>query len=104
MIDALSVVDACLRAVMIYRPKFWALENPVGKLTRFLGKPKLYFDPCDYGDPYTKKTGLWGEFNVPIRKPVAASYGSMMHTDIRNQAERSKTPLGFAKAFFEANK
>ena len=29
---ALSVVDACLRAVTIYRPSFWCLENPIGKL------------------------------------------------------------------------
>jgi site-specific DNA-cytosine methylase len=29
---ALSLVDACLRAVVIYRPSWWALENPVGIL------------------------------------------------------------------------
>lgn len=104
MIEALSVVDACLRAVVIYKPKFWALENPVGKLSRYLGKPSFYFDPCDFGDPYTKRTALWGSFNVPRYNPVAASQGSLMHTGIRNQADRSVTPLGFAKAFFEANK
>lgn len=103
MIDALSIVDACLRAVLIYRPKFWALENPVGKLVRYLGKPVMYFDPYEYGDPYTKRTCLWGEFNPPKKRPVVASEGSKMHTDVRDQRDRSLTPLGFSKAFFEAN-
>src|SRR5205814_2370751 len=35
----LSIVDACLRAVVVYKPVFWALENPVGKLKRYLGEP-----------------------------------------------------------------
>lgn len=58
--EGLSVVDACLRIIYQAKPKFWALENPVGRLTHYLGKPKLIFNPCDYGDPYTKKTCLWG--------------------------------------------
>lgn len=65
MLEALSVVDACCRAVAIYSPEWWALENPVGKLRRWLGPPTLRFDPCDYGDPYTKRTLLWGSFNLP---------------------------------------
>jgi hypothetical protein len=59
-IDALGIVDACLRAVVIYQPVWWALENPVGRLTQWLGPPQMYFDPCDYGDPYTKRTALCG--------------------------------------------
>lgn len=69
-LEALALVDACLRAVAIYRPKFWALENPVGRLRKFLGPPRLIFNPCDYGDAYTKKTLLWGEFNLPERNAV----------------------------------
>ncbi|MCK4817511.1 hypothetical protein KA005_17205, partial [bacterium] len=63
--EALSIVDACMRVIKISDPVFWALENPVGRLVHYLGKPKMYFDPCDYGDPYTKKTCLWGKFNEP---------------------------------------
>jgi hypothetical protein len=59
MLEGLSVMDACLRAVTIYEPEWWALENPVVKMRRYLGDPTLIFDPCDYGDPYTKKTLLW---------------------------------------------
>jgi hypothetical protein len=53
--------------------KFWALENPVGFLRQFLGKPAMTFNPCDFGDPYTKKTDLWGYFNEPKKKPVTLS-------------------------------
>jgi hypothetical protein len=100
------VVDACLRAVAIYRPAWWALENPVGKLRRWLGPPRLYFDPCDYGDPYTKRTCLWGNFNAPYKRPIEATEGSKMHllppSDDRAML-RSVTPAGFARAFFEVN-
>lgn len=104
--DALSVVDACLRLVVACRPKFWALENPIGKLNRYLGAPRFLFNPCDYGDPYTKRTQLWGEFNVPRFSLVYPSEGSKMHRlpdSKQRQALRSITPAGFARAFYEAN-
>ena len=111
-LEALALVDACLRAVAIYKPAFWALENPVGRLRRYLGPPTLIFNPCDYGDAYTKKTCLWGEFNAPAKNPVepvrVCSQGSWVQKlggkSERTKELRSTTPLGFAKAFFEANK
>ena len=57
LLEALSIVDACLRIIWRCYPVFWSLENPVGRLSKYLGKPVLYFNPCDYGDPWTKKTG-----------------------------------------------
>ena len=54
MLEALSVVDACVRLAFACQPVWWALENPVGTLARYLGKPKFYFNPCDFGDPWTK--------------------------------------------------
>lgn len=106
MVEALSVVDACLRAVVVYEPEWWALENPVGKLSRYLGQAKHYFDPCDYGDAYTKRTGLWGKFNLPKLNPVEPVKKSPIHwmpPGRERAAKRSVTPAGFAKAFFEAN-
>ena len=50
--------------------KFWALENPRGFLKYFLGNPPLEFNPYDYGDPYKKRTHLWGYFNAPTKAPV----------------------------------
>lgn len=104
LLDSLALVDACLRQVAIHKPKFWALENPVGRISAYLGSPTLWFQPCDYGDPYTKKTGLWGMFNNPKKNPVEPTLGSAIHkmwSSMKN--ERSRTPDGFSKAFFEAN-
>lgn len=47
--------------------KFWSLENPFGLLRQFLGHPVMTFQPYDFGDPYQKKTCLWGYFNKPIK-------------------------------------
>ena len=103
----LDIVIACLTIISDSNPVFWALENPVGRLVRYLGKPRIYFNPCDYGDPYTKKTCLWGKFNIPKKTPVAAIEGSKIHLvppSEERQKLRSITPSGFAKAFYLANK
>ncbi len=103
---ALSVVDACLRAVAIYSPSWWALENPRGRLTRYLGRPAYSFDPCDFGDPYTKRTNLWGQFTEPTKTPVPAA-GSLIDIpgckSSGSKRQRAATPMGFARAFFRAN-
>lgn len=109
VIEGLSVVDACLRIVYACNPFFWALENPVGWLNDYIGEPVMYFNPCDFGDPYTKKTCLWGKFNLPRLNPVEPTEGSKMHVRYggrsgKTKSMRSITPTGFAKAFFEANK
>jgi len=104
--QALSVVDACLRLVAVCRPAWWALENPVGKLRRWLGPWRMTFQPNEYGDPYTKRTCLWGDFIEPTRTPVEATAGSAMHRlppGPERAALRSVTPAGFARAFMEAN-
>lgn len=106
LFESLAIVDACLRIVMVTQPVFWCLENPVGRLVHYLGKPVMYFQPYEYGDPYTKKTCLWGIFNEPKRNLVEPTEGSKMHWmgPRRNRPElRSITPTGFAQAFFEAN-
>jgi len=89
---------------------FWVMENPVGRIERLVPEIKPYrkhsFDPADYGDPYTKKTILWGEFNDKLPKaPVLPVYGSAIHKmSSTHKAQRSATPKGFAQAFFKANK
>ena len=106
LINALSIADACLRFVAICNPVFWCLENPVGRLPRYYGKPIMYFDPCDYGDPYKKKTCLWGKFNKPKQNTVEPEKKNRIWnaspTGHRGRT-RSITPSGFARAFFEAN-
>lgn len=106
LLEAMAVVDACLRIVVVHRPLWWVLENPIGRLSKYLGKPAMSFDPSDYGDPYTKRTLLWGHFAAPMKTPVFASEGSKMHKlppSEDRQALRSITPAGFAQAFYEAN-
>lgn len=107
----LALVDAALRLVVVCRPVWWALENPVGRLVRWLGPPRYRFDPCDHGDPYTKRTLLWGEFNLPRQNRVepvrSCAQGSWIQRhggrSERTKELRSVTPAGFARAFFEAN-
>ena len=103
--EGLAVVDACLRIITVCEPQWWALENPVGRLRYYLGVPVMYFNPNDYGDPYTKKTALWGKFNPPELHQVEPTEGSKMHTRYGGGSgdQRSVTPPGFAQAFFEAN-
>lgn len=106
LLDALAIVDACLRVITVHQPQWWVLENPVGRLRDYLGPPRMSFDPADYGDPYTKRTLLWGHFKEPQMRPVEASEGSKMHLlspSPDRAALRSVTPSGFAQAFFEAN-
>jgi hypothetical protein len=106
LLEGLSVVDACLRVVHVLAPLWWALENPVGRLRDYIGPPTYAFDPCDYGDPYTKRTQLWGRFNAPRLAPVEPSQGSKMHllSPSADRADlRSVTPPGFARAFFASN-
>lgn len=117
--QALAVVDACLRIIEAVAPMWWALENPVGRLRRLrpnLGDPRLTFHPCDYGDPWTKRTQLWGQFNLPKQQPVEPIvyetstgkrgpwfWAKLGGRSPRTKELRSTTPAGFARAFFEAN-
>lgn len=49
--------------------KFWVIENPAkGVLKDYLGQPTYQYEPWWFGSPWTKKTALWGEFNIPQRK------------------------------------
>lgn len=131
--EGMEIVEACLKIIWkcqykvesngkrFTSLKFWALENPNGFLKYFLGRPVFEFDPCDFGNPYTKRTHLWGYFNNPIKQnQVSSKYGKFDHLsmqeiksisnaemwkDTKNrQALRSITPSGFANAFFEANR
>lgn len=107
-----------------FRPglQFWVIENPIGRIAQRvpeLAKFRLYaFNPCDFGDAYTKKSILYGEFSPwlihrPV-KPIVPKSGhhsvDFYHLKGKNNvrfseraALRSETPHGFSQAFFEAN-
>lgn len=106
--EGLSVVDACIRIITMTKPKFWALENPQGWLKNWLGEPQLKFHPYEYGDAWTKRTWIWGNFHAPF-KLMCEPKGRLVGNKKNNKAiaqtfeERSRTPQGFANAFFQMN-
>ena len=113
-VGGMAAVNACLRIVQQSAPTWWALENPTGLLSRFLGTPRDVFQPCDFGDPWTKRTALWGNFTIPTRGPHVAPRGGGPPCKVCDPAARSTTwcskpehraitAPGFARAFFEAN-
>lgn len=148
---SVHLVRQVLRCVEYWKPDFYAIENPLGRITSLvpeLGEPALRFDPCDYAlntilqhrdapfydlnrirkkplsritakdaarvlelEAFTKRTQLWGHFNLPKRAAVepvrVCSQGSPLQrlggSSAKTKATRSNTPLGFAQAFYEAN-
>lgn len=131
--EGLKVVMACLRIIQQCNPVWWAMENPVGYLREYMGKPLLTFQPWEYGDPWTKRTDIWGKFTPPpklyskwedvpnklplytrpgrskpnfayLHKSAWAEIPQLAYHKPETDAEfRAMTPPGFARAFFEAN-
>jgi hypothetical protein len=76
--EAVASVSICL--VLIEQIKkifgidicFWALENPAGRMENIVPELKPYrllsFQPYEFGDPYSKLTILWGQFNTNLPK------------------------------------
>lgn len=67
-----GMVKECMRIIQEAKDlgdlKFWVIENPAkGVLKNFMDPPKYQYEPWWYGSPWTKKTALWGEFNIPER-------------------------------------
>lgn len=117
LIEGLEIVNVC-RELCEGSAAPWMLENPVGTLATYWREPDYTFDPCEYGDPYTKKTCLWtgGGFTMPEKVHLGDMFaettwvepteGSMIHLmpPSANRGDlRSVTPMGFARAVFEAN-
>lgn len=108
---SIDLVHQTLATIEYFRPAMWAIENPVGRIASLTGLPpwRTSFDPNDLGDPYTKKTILWGRFNgdLPIA-PVEPTEGSKMWKKYGGKSQatknaRSVTPEGFSYGFFMAN-
>ena len=126
--EGMKCVRACLDIIWVIQEngaplEFWALENPLGYLYNFLGKPAFYFQPWQFGETSclaTKRICLWGYFNLPTKTvlkrtiPFVSPHSSKRDKIDKeknnkgwnklNAAERAITPPGFAKAFFNSNK
>ena len=101
--DGLSIVNACKAIAIKTRPKWWALENPLNKLRRWLGPPQWIFERWEYGDPGRKLTALWGDFEPPMFTPKPFEWGDRWKQKENAVPADAVTPPGFAQAFFEAN-
>ena len=115
---SLEIVYACLDIINKCNPKFWALENPIGRLKDYIGKPKEIYCYSQFGCDYQKKVCLWGEFIPPFRifsgaddLPGLDCADKLFHdlpigyqaAHSRRAARRSVTYPGFANAFYEFN-
>lgn len=87
------------------------LDNIRGKHGRNVTRKEMEF--VLQWNAYTKRTGLWGEFNRSIEKkriepvkctPQGGFTQRLGGNRAKTKEERSNTPLGFAYAFYEANK
>ena len=127
--EGMECVRACLDLIWSVQEhgaplKFWALENPDGYLTKFLGYPVFSFQPWQFGETdfrATKRTMLWGYFKDPSRTvrtrtiPTVSPYSRPAGDGIQDDMlinrkwakataeDRAKTSEHFAQAFFKAN-
>lgn len=130
--NGMELIISCLNIIWKCRYKkkikFWALENPMGILRQFLGKPVFAFQGWQFGELNecyaTKRYDIWGYFKEPKilikerskllipstreyqtkkgwyspKKPNWLKDKKLTPADIR-----AITPPGFAKAFFKSN-
>jgi len=118
---SLDIVNACLNIIDTCNPKFWALENPRGRLHKFIGQPLYTFYQYEFGGKFFKPTWLWGNFNPMIIKgPINENpikLASAKDKDLydlpdnynlnidhsKRAAKRSIFPKYFPIAFYNAN-
>lgn len=93
----------------------YLIENPVSTISSYWRKPDHTFHPYEYtafdlNDNYTKKTCLWTGGGFVMPEPKTNRY--LGEPDNRIHAAppsddradfRSATPMGFARAVFQAN-
>jgi hypothetical protein len=107
--SALEIVGACLEAVPFLKPKAWAMENPAGRLSWFIGVPKQSIKYSDWDLNYKaqKPTHLWGNIALPMaaweRRPRTKNKAGKHQPNFykefsANPALSAKIPLGVSEA------
>lgn len=122
LVEGMRLVKECLRIIWTcqYRIKsstekipplkFWVIENPsTGFLKWFLGVPVFVYSQQEYGGLLSKRTALWGGFNLPKRPllynqvPSGSTLGHKFEKTSHDMQTRSRCPIDFAQAFFSEN-
>jgi len=113
------LVKKTMEIINYFNPKFWVVENPMSRIHKLnpeLGRVKFKFHPYEFAgwnnnkeEQYQKTTWLFGNFTSPEKKPLPNVLGQKLYRNYGGKSERTKelrsiTPMGFSKAFFEANK
>ena len=122
-----------VRDIGISYKRPWFFENPVSMISSYYKKPDYTFSPHEYGaylpeddvspdadgiiparDRYTKRTCIWSGngFVMPEKQPVelpdgytySPQYKRLGGRSQKTKNIRSKTPRGFAKAVWMANR
>ena len=114
---SIKLAKAGLDWVVSLNPVWWVLENPISRIHKLipeLGKPVYKFHPYHFGEPISKMTWLWGNFNTDLKQNVVepegmrknqppAWYSKVGGKSQATKNYRSRTSPAFAKAFFDAN-
>ena len=111
--NAMMLVHAAKRIGEWYNVPYF-IENPVSVISTLWRKQDYYFHPYEYSgfcpdETYTKKTCLWANEKFIMPEPFfdkEIDPDNRIHTEPpgpNRKNNRSKTPLGFARAVFYAN-
>lgn len=122
--EGMITLEACLNIIWKVQVKgaplmFWALENPQGYLSRFIGRSVFRFQHWEFGEKNlalaTKRTEIWGYFNSPTKIVKERNVPKVLKHSLDKEKtnkewsrtsveDRAKTCQGFAEAFYKINK
>lgn len=106
-----TLVKKALEIKNEIKPKYWVLENPVGKMKEILGPADILTWWAAWGHTYLKPTNLWGVFpplDWPPRpflgtyEPVPRGSKRGVTSDTLTPAQRSLVPFKFSDTLAQA--
>lgn len=118
---SIALAERTMDIIDYHAPHWWCVENPEGRIGQLVPRIGLQrvttINPKDFGDGYTKATVLFGKFcpfmvQAPVAKYIRKvdrkhhaidRWSEQMYPGIPRKHRRSITPMGFARAFFQAN-
>jgi len=67
----INLVKYTIKIIKEAKPKYWIMENPIGKLRKVIGTPPLTVYMCAWGKKAKKPTDLWGQLPpIDIKMPM----------------------------------